>query len=405
MKTDAKLARERKFYTVLPIIALPFLTLLFWLLGGGSGVNGQEISEKGIKSLNTELPVAGTENGPKDKLAYYELAEKDSAKLLEQMRNDTNYRPGANGYYGSSGMPINNYGDPTTQQIYQNLSNLERQMQTGYAQAPPRWQDYNYESPKSYSGRSSSSTGYGNIGMDQPEHDPELDQLNAMLDKVMEIQNPELANERLKETTEKRRGQVYAVTTPKKSQEITLLDGDNKEQVGNGFYALAEKNPANAPQNAIRAVVHEDQIIVNGSTIKMRLVDEIAVNGVNIPKDNFIFGTAQLSGERLVIKIESIRFGRSLFPVDLAVFDLDGLDGVYIPGSITRDAVKQSADRPLQSISLSSLDQSWGVQAAGAGVEMVKGMFSKKARLVRVKVKAGYQILLRDEKQKQSSGR
>lgn len=403
MNTNAKLARERKFYLVLPIIAMPFLTVLFWLLGGGAGVNAQENREKVITSLNTELPGAGSDNAPKDKLAYYELAERDSAKLLEQMRNDTNYRPLGNGYNGSTGMPFNGYEDQTTRQIYQNLSNLERQMQSGYAQSPSRWQDYNtYERPKSYGGISSEATGYGSVATE--EADPELDQLNSMLDKVMEIQNPELANERLKEATAKRRGQVFAVTTPLKPQQITLLDGKKSGKNDNGFYALDESGFPGISQNAIRAVIHDDQIIVNGSTIKMRLIDEVSVNGVNVPKDNFIFGTAQLSGERLVIKIESIRFGRSLFPVDLAVFDLDGIDGVHIPGSITRDAVKQSADRPFQSINLSALDQSWGMQAAGAGVDMVKGIFSTKAKLVRVKVKAGYQILLRDEKQKQSVG-
>lgn len=401
MRTDAKLARERKFYVMLPIIAMPFLTLLFWLLGGGTGANGQG-NPNSEKSLNTQLPGSGNDGSFKDKLAYYEIAEKDSAKLYEQMQSDTNYRQGADGYYNSPGMYHREYGDPTTQQIYQNLSNLEKQMQQGYAQSTPRWSDDSYSIQKSYGGRSSGSTGYGNIGNEQPGRDPELDQLNTMLDKIMEIQNPELANERLKETTEKRRGQVYAVTTPAKQKEVTLLDGNKTSQSGNGgFYALEEKGFSDMPQNAIRAVVHDDQIIVNGSTVKMRLVDEVSINDVNIPKDYFIFGKAQLSGERLVIKIESIRYGRSLFPVDLSVFDLDGLDGVYIPGSITRDVVKQSADRPLQSISLSSLDQSWGLQAAGAGVEMVKGMFSKKAKLVRVKVKAGYQILLRDEKQKQ----
>ena len=226
-----------------------------------------------------------------------------------------------------------------------------------------------------------------------------------MLDKIMEIQNPDLANERLRESSEKRRGEVFAVSMPTKGKKVTLLDGTKSTQDKDGFYDLDQNGFSQVQQNAIRAVVHQDQVVVNGSTVKMRLVDDIMVNGVNIPKDSFIFGMAQLSGERLVIKITSLRSGRSLFPIDLTVFDLDGIDGIYIPGSITRDAFKQSADRPLQSVNLGALDGTWGAQAAGAGVEMVKGLFSKKAKLVKVKVKAGYQILLRDEKQKSSMGK
>lgn len=414
MKTEGKLARERKFYVVLPVIALPFITVLFWLLGGGTGANGQENDIKDIKSLNMELPGAKNDNSPKDKLSYYELAEKDSAKLLEQIRNDTNYRAGANGNYnpyGNNGTGQQGYGDPMSNQIYQGLNNLERQMQQGYNQNQGRWQDYdNYGGQNPYEGRMSGSGGSGTSSYAQntnsiaSEPDPEIDQLNSMLDKIMEIQNPELANERLKETTQKRRGEIFAVVTLPRKGEVTLLDDNNPKQSNSGFYTLDESGFSNIPQNAIRAVIHEDQVLVNGSTVKMSLVDGVYINGVQIPKDNFLFGTAQLSGERLVIKIETIRYKNSLYPIDLAVYDLDGLNGVYIPGSITRDAVKQSADRPLQSLDLGSLNPSWGAQAAGAGVEMVKGLFSKKAKLIKVKVKAGYQILLRDEKQKQAFG-
>jgi conjugative transposon TraM protein len=192
---------------------------------------------------------------------------------------------------------------------------------------------------------------------------------------------------------------------PERGKRVTLLDDSRGSSDNDGFYDLDQSGFSQVQQNAIRAVVHQDQVIISGSTVKMRLIDPVMVNGVNVPKDSFIFGVAQLSGERLVIKITSLRHGRLLFPIDLSVFDLDGIDGIYIPGSITRDAFKQSADRPLQSVNLGTLDGTWGGQAAGAGVEMVKGLFSKKAKLVKVKVKAGYQILLRDEKQKSSFGR
>lgn len=404
MKTNGKTERDRKFYLMVPIIAIPFLTLLFWILGGGSAATGQE-SKPSDAALNTNLPDARESDGPIDKLSYYELAEKDSAKMLEQMRLDSNYRFSSmdssrlfdsyrtQGYGGNGGAMAN--------QLYHNLSQLEQQMQNGYRRSPQQWDDdYDVGYPqKSYPRHTAA---YNVPEVDEMGSDPEIDQLNSMLDKIMEIQNPDLVNERLRESSEKRRGEVFAVSTPTKTRQVTLLDGSKSTQDNNGFFALDQNGFSDVPHNAIRAVVHQDQILTNGSTVKMRLVDEVFVNGVLIPKDNFLFGMAQLRGERLVIKIESLRYGKSLFPIALSVFDLDGIDGIYIPGSITRDAVKQSADRPLQSVNLGALDGSWGGQAAGAGLEMVKGLFSKKAKLIRVKVKAGYQILLRDEKQKSS---
>jgi hypothetical protein len=40
-----------------------------------------------------------------------------------------------------------------------------------------------------------------------------------------------------------------------------------------------------------------------------------------------------------------------------------------------------------------------GAQAASAGIDAAKGLIRKKAKLVKVTVKAGYRVLLKDEKQ------
>lgn len=154
-----------------------------------------------------------------------------------------------------------------------------------------------------------------------------------------------------------------------------------------------------AVENAIKAVVHQSQVLVDGAVVKLRLLNDVFINGNLIPKDNFVFGTASLNGERLIIKINSIRYNNSLYPVDLSVFDMDGMDGIYIPGAITRDVAKQSADRAVQGIGLTTIDPSLKVQAATAGIEAAKTLLSKKAKLIKVTVKAGYHVLLRDEKQ------
>lgn len=89
--------------------------------------------------------------------------------------------------------------------------------------------------------------------------------------------------------------------------------------------------------------------------------------------------------------------------MQLSIVDMDGIEGVYVPGAITRDVAKGSADRAVQGIGFTTLDPSLGAQAANAGIEAAKTLLSKKAKLVKVTVKAGYQVLLRDEKQKAPS--
>ncbi len=153
----------------------------------------------------------------------------------------------------------------------------------------------------------------------------------------------------------------------------------------NSFYSLEDASAINKNANAIQAVIHETQSIVDGSTVKLRLVNGVFINGVLIPANNFVFGTAALSGERLGITIHSIRYNNSLFPVELSVFDMDGMSSLYIPGAITRDVAKQSAERGLQDVGFTSLNPSIGTQAASAGIEAAKTLLRKKVKLIKVK--------------------
>ncbi|MDQ6889964.1 MAG: conjugative transposon protein TraM, partial [Bacteroidota bacterium] len=168
-------------------------------------------------------------------------------------------------------------------------------------------------------------------------------------------------------------------------------------KLGNGFYSIDDDLKDEEENNAIEAVVNTDQTLVNGSVIKLRLTTDIYINGTLIPKNNFVFGTASLNDERLTIDINSIRNNKSIFPVKLEVYDMDGLPGIYIPGAITRDAAKQSADNGLQLTELSSMDPSLKAQAASAGINSVKSMLSRKVKQVKVMVKAGYKVLLKDQ--------
>jgi conjugative transposon TraM protein len=104
-----------------------------------------------------------------------------------------------------------------------------------------------------------------------------------------------------------------------------------------------------------------------------------------------------LNAERLEVEINSIRYNQSLYPVKLSVYDIDGLPGIYIPGAITRDVAKQSVDNSLQLMELSTMDPSLKAQATSAGIGAAKSLLSKKVKQVKVMVKAGYKVLLKDK--------
>ena len=86
--TSLKTKRQRKFFLILPLLVLPFLTLFFWALGGGKGEAATK-AEKDDTGFDMQLPQPHFEqNKEENKLAYYLAADRDSEKLQEEIKSD-----------------------------------------------------------------------------------------------------------------------------------------------------------------------------------------------------------------------------------------------------------------------------------------------------------------------------
>ncbi|WP_319004967.1 conjugative transposon protein TraM [Flavobacterium frigoritolerans] len=407
---------------VLPLLALPFITAIFWALGGGK-MDAANLATPQQKGFNIKLPNANLKEGLLlDKMNYYDMAALDSAKLNELIKKDPNYlsqsfqidstedSSNVNSKKGRTGLNTSAYQDPNEIKVHQKLEALQKAINAPVAVPTQNWDVSRYTKSNESSMHSNHVDRLEqmmqsmNTGQDTP--DPELQQLGGMLENILDIQHPDRIQEKLRKASEAHRGQVFSISTREQEDPVSSLQNksDNATESGqNEFYSIDESQNADLMQNAVEAVIHETQTIVNGATVKFRLMNDIFVSGIKIPKDNFLFGVASLKGERLTIKINSIKYNKSLFPVDLSVYDMDGLIGIYIPGAINRDVAKASADRSMQTLGVANLDDSWGSQAAGAGIEAAKSLLSKKVKMIKVIVKAGYQVLLRDEKQKDSN--
>lgn len=419
--------RQRKFFILLPLVAVPLLTLFFWAMGGGK-TNESRASDT-ASGLNVLLPDAkkGSVSG-QDKSSSYEQARQDSLKREEAARQDPYYSSfGANTDstidgglrlldHKRSGFQ-NAYGDPNEQKVYAKLTELNSVLQQNQTMAPQYGSSKvnNYEKDEEISSLKEDIARLQSMMMEmssaKQNPDPEMDQINNVLENVLDIQHPARVQQRLKEKSAQNTGQVFGVGPVKKSVPYTLLDHKSVKDYAleyqsdpnrndNQFFGLSNDEGSSREANSISAVIHDNQTLVNGSTLKLRLTEDVFINGLRIPKNEFIYGQAQLNGERLTVEIESILYQKNLFPVSLTVYDLDGLPGIRIPGTITRDVVKQNSTETISGLSLGSFDQSLGAQAASAGIELGKNLFSKKIKLVKVAVKAGYKILLKDNKNK-----
>jgi hypothetical protein len=352
--------RKRRMLLILPLLILPFITFGFWRLGGGKGELQHAAA---IKGINITLPNADLKNvKPKDKLGIYEQNKRDSASQIGKEATS------ALGFdtAGHAATTNQNKGSSTTISAESNESQIN-----------DRLKQIKQEINKPSKGTNNSVAKYpaddpSSVYLDRMEkisksrntfdkEDPEMKQLSSMLEKIMDIQHPE---------------RLY-----------------NKQQ-------LSDKAGNDSLYKAFRAVIVDNQKITQGSSIKLRLVDTMILNRQVIPKGLFVFGLCQITNQRIILNIKNIRLGTSILPVDLTVYDMDGMPGINVPELLTQDAMRSGSDNAVQSLQFMTMDQSTTTQLAGAGIEAAKGLFSKKVKRIKVKLKAGYPLLLRNNQAK-----
>ncbi len=409
--------RKRKMMLVLPLLVIPFLTMAFWALGGGKGSqNKNSIQTAG---LNLNLPDAQLkEDKSENKLSFYDKAEKDSLELLEQIKNDPFYLSKADSFASQvneieqltfhsaskfnqqlNTSPYSSASSNPEEKLMQKLALLQNQINQPESSTTEKPGDEKYAAYDDEFSQQVNQLQNMMQGMTESNtEDTEMKQLGNTLDKILDIQHPDRVKDRLKEISQKQKEKVFIVSKYPASFNISLLDTNKrKANQSSGFYGLENTLADEDAENAIDAIITENTILVNNAVIKLRLAADIYINGVLIPKNNMVSGLVSLENERLQVEIGSIRYNNSLFPVKLEVYDMDGLAGIYIPGAISRDVAKQSADNSLQLMELTTLVPSLKAQAAAAGINTVKSLLSKKVKQVKVMVKAGYRVLLRDK--------
>lgn len=167
----------------------------------------------------------------------------------------------------------------------------------------------------------------------------------------------------------------------------------------NYLFQTAIGTVSQTDRNTISACVHNNQTVMDGQTVRFRLLEPMSVSGREIPRNALVVGTAKLQGERLSIIISSLGYRGSIIPVELSVYDTDGQAGIFIPGSMERSAVKEIvAGMGTSAGSSMNFSTDAGAQlAADLGKGLIQGTsqyFSKKMRTVKVHLKAGYKVLL-----------
>lgn len=175
-------------------------------------------------------------------------------------------------------------------------------------------------------------------------------------------------------------------------------------QPRNRGFVTAVGSGSTEEKNTIRICVHGDQTILNGQSVRLRLLEPMWAGNTQLPRNTLVTGTGRIQGDRLDISVVSLEYGGMIIPVELTVYDNDGQEGIYIPNSAEVNAAKEVGANLGQNLgtSVSITNQSAGDQLLselGKGaIQGVSQYISKKMREEKVHLKSGYNLMLYQKK-------
>lgn len=160
-------------------------------------------------------------------------------------------------------------------------------------------------------------------------------------------------------------------------------------------------------RNAVKAYVHSEQVVMAGSTLKMRLgEDTYTDSGVLVPKNSPIFGLVTgIDGERVNVDITNININGNILPFIKKVYSKDALLGIYVPGNPKSEVTKDAAGGALDGLPTSgipSVDAAAQVASvvASSAASAGKQALSKNVKKIKVTIKTNYEIYLRPDEKK-----
>lgn len=151
----------------------------------------------------------------------------------------------------------------------------------------------------------------------------------------------------------------------------------------------------------IQAIIDEDIKAVEGSRVRLRLLDDIEINECVVKRGSYLYVTVNgFSSGRVKGDISSILVDDELVKVSLTLYDTDGMEGLYVPNSQFRETSKDVASGAMSgNMNMStgtygnSLAQ-WGMQAVNNAYQKTSNAISKAIKKNKVNLKYGTFVYL-----------
>lgn len=406
--------KRNKPLLFLPLVLIPFVVLIFYILGGGTGKQDKDmarIKNDPVRGANYSLPDADRDIRIYDKMEaaqsqsgltqthdYNILGDKDS--VPEDLLKIPDEATGTSETAKTEQETVNpeNIIDPEDARLntdnpgslLKHIRNREAQLRKDLQDEPNPKQEKVEQGPGVRTGKTATAnlenknkTPYQTIAKEPliPGGIMELDRVFTQNRKLSE--NNDSLNSRLSRAE----GQL------KKLEEENSRQFALEKSTFSGFNPPGSEKQATPGIVPIQAEIYETSTVLSGNRVKFRLMEDCRVNGINIPRSTFVYGTCTVNNERLEIDIAQFPVNGTFIPVQISIYDLDGLKGLYVPDNASRKAAKEAGGSVNTSSMFGVVNNPLmyaGIQAADRGAQSL----AKMIRIKKVTVKKNTLVYL-----------
>ena len=165
-----------------------------------------------------------------------------------------------------------------------------------------------------------------------------------------------------------------------------------------GFCSVGKATPSIA-RNTLSVVVDRTTTIRQGDFLRLRLAESARIEGMTLPPNTVLIAQSTIDGNRMKLHVTSVEHAGRILAVKLSAFDLDGQEGLAIPGSEEVSALKEVGAGVGGTIGTSftfasSAKDQLIAEAARGVMQGASQLLQKKLRTIKVTVKSGHRLFL-----------
>lgn len=162
-----------------------------------------------------------------------------------------------------------------------------------------------------------------------------------------------------------------------------------------GFYGLDAEEESFSGD--IRAVIHGNHTDVkSGAVIKMRILEDIVIDGVRVPANTFIYGKLSFRNGRAAISVSNINYRNKLLKFSGSIYDNDGFEGLYVPDNVLSDTKNKVASDVIGGVNIDISSKSKLLKSASSAVtNTLKNAVQGSLRDSKISISSNYLITIK----------